>query len=133
MQTAGSIIHNGAAFYMLNENDTFGEIHISDKAISGFCALICTDLQEILSPNPETHKTFMPKEEFHQLILKCKDKYKDGIGKQLRESSDEKIKDVVIQYLYNWQFIEKSDKGYYICDGIYKISGCFPQDYTPKV
>lgn len=126
-------IHNGAAFYMLNENDTFGEIHISDKAISGFCALICTDMQEILSPNPETHKTLIQKEEFHQFILKCKNKYKDGIGKQLRESSDERIKDMVIQYLYNWQFIEKADNGYYICDGVYKISGRFPEDYMPKV
>ena len=126
-------IHNGAAFYMLNENDTFGEIHISDKAISGFCALICTELQEMLLPNPETHKIFMEKEKFHEFILKCRDKYKDGIGKQLRESSDEKIKDMVIQYLYNWQFIEKSADGYYICDGIYKISGRFPEDYMPKV
>ena len=34
---------------------------------------------------------------------------------------------------YNRQFIEKADNGYDICDGIYKMSGRFPEDYMPKV
>ena len=126
-------IHNGAAFYMLNENDTFGEIHISDKAVSGFSALICTELQKILSPDLTTHKTFISKNDFRKFILDCKEKYKDGIGKQLRETSDDKITDMIINYFYNWQFLENADDGYYICDGIYKISGRFPQDYQSKM
>ncbi len=33
-------VHNGAAFYMTNEDETFGTVHPSDKMISGFAALI---------------------------------------------------------------------------------------------
>ncbi len=128
-------IHNGAAFYMLNENDTFGKIHPSDNALSGFAALMCAELGNgtlYLLPQNDKHKYHIAKEQFNRLILDCREKFGAGLGKQLRELSDGRFIKLVTEYFSNWQLIEKKGDDLFLCDGIFKTAGIFPKDYKPE-
>ncbi len=125
-------IHNGAAFYMLDETDTFGKIHPSDNALSGFVSLMCKELRsfhDLSLPQNDTHKYPVSTERFHTFILECKKKYENGLGKQLREMSDNKFISLVTEYFSDWMLIEKTENGYNLCDGIYKTEGHFPENY----
>ena len=65
---------------------------------------------------------------FH-VLTECKKKFESGLGKQLRELSDDKFTALVTDYFCDWQFLEKTNNGYFVCDGIYKTAGKFPEDY----
>lgn len=126
-------IHNGSAFYMLNEEETFGKMHPSEKMISGFTALLCSDIKtELLDPSFRLNDNyfFVTQEELDRFILNCRKKYYKGLSKEFREVSDDKLIIKVKNYMKDWMMIESNDNGFYICDGAFKTSGHFPKDFN---
>ncbi len=128
-------IHNSSAFYMLNEENSFGNIHPSDKMISGFTALLCSKIKSnILNTSlmPNNFRFFIEKENFEAFILNCRNDFKRGLSKEFREMSDEKLIKAVSEYMICWMMIEEYNGGYYICDGAFKTSGKYPKDFDAK-
>lgn len=126
-------IHNGSAFYMLNEENTFGKIHPSEKMLSGFTALLCSDIKtELLAPKlrSDDNKIYIPKEVFDSFIIKCKNKYYNGLSKEFRELTDEKLILLVKSYMSEWMMLEANGEEFRICDGAFKTSGHFPNDFS---
>jgi hypothetical protein len=120
-------IHNGSAFYLLNEEETFGKVHPSDKMISGFTALLCGKIRTLVDDNRT-----VPKEELHGFITECRKELSEGLSKEFREMSDEKLIDTVVMYMKNWMMINETDENYHICDGIFKTCGRYPKDFLVK-
>ena len=125
-------IHNGCAFYLLDEDHTFGKVHPSESMLSGFATMVCAELRNTYAhflPYNDTHKYYLETTTFDHILLECKKKFESGLGKQLRELSDDKFTALVTDYFCDWQFLEKTNNGYFVCDGIYKTAGKFPEDY----
>lgn len=126
-------IHNGSAFYMLNEEETFGKIHPSEKMIAGFTALLCSDIKtelinlELRSVN---NSFFVSKDDLDSFIIKCRNKYYNGLSKEFRELTDEKLILLIQAYMKDWMMLEICGEGFYICDGAFKTSGHFPKDFN---
>ncbi len=123
-------VHNGSAFYMVNEDEAFGNIHPSDKMISGFAALLCTKIRERLDGAENSSNNFyMEKTEFEKFILDCRNDFINGLSKEYREMSDDKLIKNITEYMINWMMIEKYKEGYRICDGTFKTCGRYPKDF----
>lgn len=120
-------IHNGSAFYLLNEEETFGKVHPSDKMISGFTALLCGKIRTLVDDNRT-----VPKEALHGFITEYRKELSEGLSKEFREMSDEKLIDTVVMYMKNWMMINETDENYHICDGIFKTCGRYPKDFLVK-
>ncbi len=45
---------------------------------------------------------------------------------------DEKLIKVISEYIICWMMIEEYNDGYYICDGSFKTSGKYPEDFKEK-
>ena len=126
-------IHNGSAFYMLNEENTFGKIHPSEKMISGFSALLCGDIKtELLSHKlrSDVNNIYISKEELESFIIKCRNKYYNGLSKEFRELTDEKLILMIRSYMIEWMMLETNGEVFRICDGTFKTSGHFPKDFN---
>lgn len=120
-------IHNGSAFYMLNEEETFGKVHPSDKMISGFTALLCGKIKTWYDD-----KKIVTKEKYHKFITECRKELSEGLSKEFREMTDEKLVNTIVTYMKDWLMIEETDEYYHICDGIFKTSGRYPKDFFTK-
>ncbi len=127
-------IHNGSAFYMLNEEETFGRIHPCDKMISGFTALLCGKIRTWFDSEKTNHPDlkFLSKQKFHEFITEYRKEIYDGLSKEFREMSDEKLINTVIAYMKDWLMIEETTENYKICDGIFKTCGKYPKDFFTK-
>lgn len=127
-------IHNGSAFYMLNEEETFGKVHPSDKMISGFTALLCEKIRTLLSDKKtqQTDMNMITKENFHKFITACRKELYEGLSKEFREMTDDKLISTVVTYMTDWLMIEPKDECYCICDGVFKTCGRYPKDFFTK-
>jgi uncharacterized protein (TIGR02678 family) len=124
-------IHNGSAFYMLSEEETFGKIHPSDKMIAGFTALLCGKIRtwpDIKKSDQMLCKS-IEKEELYEFITETRKELSEGLSKEFREMTDDKLVDAVTAYMSDWMMIEETDDNFLICDGTFKTCGRYPRDF----
>lgn len=123
-------ICNNSAFYMLNEDNVFGKVHPSDKMLSGIVLFVCGEIRERLYELCDvSRKPFIiRKDAFSELIRSTRQKYSDGLSKEYREMSDEKIITAVTSYMISWKMIEETDDTYILRDGAFRASGKYPKD-----
>lgn len=124
-------IHNGSAFYMADENSLFGNIHPSDGMLSGFVLLICSEIREnyIKLCTEIGNNLVIEKNAFHNFISCCREKYKDGISKEYREYTYEKLIVKVVEYMTKYKMIEVEGNFYILKDGVFKTAGKYPKNF----
>lgn len=124
-------IHNGSAFYMADENSLFGNIHPSDGMLSGFVLLICSEIREnyIKLCTEIGNNLVIEKNAFHDFISCCREKYKDGISKEYREYTYEKLIVKVVEYMTKYKMIEVEGDFYILKDGVFKTAGKYPKNF----
>lgn len=124
-------IHNGSAFYMVDEDSLFGSVHPSDGMLSGIVLLLCGEIRdnytELCVKNEDD--LIVEQTDFHGLICGCREKYKDGISKEYRELTDEKLIFNVTDYMIKYKMIERKNDWYILKDGVFKTAGKFPEDF----
>ncbi len=124
-------IHNGSAFYMIDEDSLFGSVHPSDGMLSGIVLLLCGEIRdnytELYVKNEDD--LIVEQTDFHGLICGCREKYKDGISKEYRELTDEKLIFKVTDYMIKYKMIERKNDRYILKDGVFKTAGKFPEDF----
>lgn len=126
-------IHNDSAFYMLNEEMLFGNIHPSDKTLSGLVLFLCSEIRENISDlcgAPRNKYYEIEKEKFHSFICACRKKYIKGFSKEYREITDNKLVLSAVKYMKDWKMIEEKSDAYILRDGIFKTSGKYPKDFS---
>lgn len=126
-------IHNGSAFYLLNEEAVFGEVHPSDKMLAGMVLLLCNEIRENLTETFTVSNRNIYEIDsgtFYKLILDCRNKYLSGLSKEYREMLDDKLVYTVTEYMKSWKMIECLDEKYLLKDGIFKTAGRFPKDFN---
>ncbi|MEG0979881.1 MAG: TIGR02678 family protein [Oscillospiraceae bacterium] len=126
-------IHNGSAFCMLNEDSPFGDVHPTDKMISGLILLICYELRDRLFSfqiRSDKNQYEMEKDKMYNLICECREKYRAGLSKEYREIADNKLTENIINYMLAWKMLELNDENTFLLrDGIFKTCGKYPKDF----
>ncbi len=127
-------IHNGSAFYMLSDDNYFGQVHPNDKMLAGLVLFLCAQIKEdLLSTSAmidsNSNKYLIDKDKFHEMICDCRDKFSAGLSKEYREISEIKLIDSVVRYMINWKMIEIDDNAYLLRDGLFKTAGRYPKDF----
>ena len=124
-------IHNKSAFYMVDDDSFFGDVHPSDGMLSGIVLLLCGEIRdnsmEICVKNGDN--LVVEQNTFHDFICSCREKYKDGISKEYRDYTDEKLILKITDYMIKYKMIER-ENGYYILkDGVFKTVGKYPENF----
>lgn len=126
-------IYNGSAFYMLSEDALFGDVHPSDRMLSGLVLLLCGEignrLSEIRSQNVTGENVLrLEKSEFYDLICKCREKYSCGLSKEYKELPDDKLTSAVTEYMEKFKMIKQDNECFILKDGIFRAVGKYPDD-----
>ncbi len=124
-------IHNKSAFYMVDDENLFGDVHPSDGMLSGIVLLLCGEIRdnymEICTKNGDD--LVVKQDAFHSFICACRKKYQDGISKEYCDYTDEKLIIKITDYMIKYKMIESKNEDYILRDGVFKTAGKYPENF----
>lgn len=124
-------IYNGSAFYMLDEDRLFGDVHPSDKMLSGMVLFLCGEIKNHLSEicTADERGCCLERQKFYDMIFGCREKYSRGFSKEYKEIPDSKLADAVTEYMEKYKMIEIENGAYILKDGVFRTAGRYPEDF----
>lgn len=129
-------IHKNAAFFVMMEDDCFGESHPREATIAEIVLNLGDEIrQEVLAGRMQrgTDDTIMVSADtFHQLIEKCQKEYGEGWSKEYREMDLPRLYRAVEAYMSAWMLIRGMDEQIIILPAAGKIIGTYPRDFRQK-
>lgn len=130
-------VHKNGAFFVLDEEHRFGNVHPRDSAISDVALLLCAQLRNRIKagiyPRNEDDTVFLTHREFQHEMIQCQAQYGTGWGRRLRELSLDKLAQELISYLSDWMFLEKQLEGFLLYPAVGKWIGRYPAQYQDRV
>lgn len=126
-------IHKNAAFWMLEENDCYGNVHPRDAMLPELVLLLCAKIRQeeakgsIVRDSDECIR--MPERSFAGMIRDCRDEWKDAWSKEYREMDFEKVVQTVENYMILWMLAKREEGFFCICPAAGKLTGFYPKDY----
>lgn len=129
-------IHKNAAFWMLDEEDTYGMVHPRDAMLSELVLLLCTRISEAVRQGElkrEEDECFWIEEtQFFGWIGECRDRWQTAWSKEYREMEWEKLVQTVEGYMESWMLLRREGKQMCVYPAVGKLTGFYPADYEPK-
>lgn len=127
-------IYKNQAFLILGEDANMGRC-FPDTANLSEIALLCGGLVRQMVEQrelvPDVQDTlYVHKEQFLDMIEKCKQKYQAGFAKMYREMTTKEFCRVVLEYLVQMEFIEKQENGIRIRPVFCRMAGVYPGDFA---
>lgn len=127
-------IHRNAAFWMVEEDDTYGRVHPREAMLPELVMLLCGEIRGEAAAErlqqEEDGRIYIDEERFARLLLRCRDRWKDAWSKEYREMEQEKLLKTVKGYLTYWMMAEQDEAGIWILPAAGKTAGFYPKDYT---
>lgn len=129
-------IHRNAAFFVMDEDDCFGEFHPREATISEVTLNICAELREQIErqmlqrENDDTIR--ITAVNFQEILASCKRKYSVAWSKEFREMMPEKLKHVMVDYMESWMLLSHDGDGIVLYPAIGKIIGVYPEEFLQK-
>ena len=129
-------VHKGAAFWMVEEDDSYGTVHPREAMLPELITLVCAEICMRAENGPETRDgadvLSVTEGKFEHLILDVRKRWKDAWSKEYREMEPEKLLKQVKTYMESWMMIRCSNGTVQILPGAGKVTGFYPEDYTEK-
>ncbi|MCM1537871.1 MAG: TIGR02678 family protein [bacterium] len=129
-------IHKNAAFWMLDEEDTYGLVHPRDAMLSELVLLLCTQISEAVRQGEfkrEEDECFWIEEtQFFDWIRECRNRWQTAWSKEYREMEWEKLVQTIEGYMENWMLLRREGKQLCVYPAVGKLTGFYPADYEPK-
>lgn len=129
-------IHKNAAFWMLEEDDCYGNVHPRDAMLPELVNLLCAQIRQRLEAGQLTKADneciFMEPDAFAAMVKECQEKWKDAWSKEYREMDAEKLVQTVQDYMVSWMLLRVDEEKICILPGAGKVTGFYPADYKRK-
>lgn len=129
-------IHKNAAFFVLDEEDCFGEVHPREAAISEVCLNVCTELREhIASPAMKRQAddcVKISREEFAKTLSVCKEKYQKAWSKEFREMKLPKLIETLLAYMKSWMLARETEEELILYPAVGKLTGVYPRGFLER-
>lgn len=129
-------LHKNAAFFVMEEDDCYGEKHPKDAMLTELVLLICKEIRckvgrgVIRREQDECIK--LNREQLKNLILSCKEKYGSAWSKEYREMEPDRLVEQASSYMENWMLLSRNGDDITIFPAAGKIIGQYPKDYEIK-
>lgn len=129
-------IHKNAAFFVLEENDCFGEYHPREATVSEVTLNICAVLREYV----EQHKLerqyndciILSREEFIEILKQCKEKYSCAWSKEFRDMASAKLEKTILEYMESWMIAKIEKEEIILLPAVGKFVGTYPQEFLER-
>lgn len=129
-------IHKNAAFWMLDEEDTYGMVHPREAMLPELVLLLCTRISEAVRQGgvkrEEDERFWIEETLFSGWIGECRDRWQTAWSKEYREMEWEKLVQTVETYMENWMLLRREGKQICVYPSVGKLTGFYPPDYEPK-
>ena len=129
-------IHKNAAFFVLDEEDCFGECHPREAGVSEVTLNLCARLRQRVeqrSLKRETNDRIrLSMEEFRIILKECKEKYGAAWSKEFREMPLPKLESTLLQYMESWMLAGTDKDQVVLLPAAGKITGVYPQEFLQK-
>ena len=129
-------IHKNGAFFVMEEDDCFGEFHPREATVSEVTLNICAELRQ------RVEEGTMKKEmndcicissgEFGEILEACRKKYGCAWSKEFREMQREKLEIVILEYMRSWMLAGTEDGMVWLFPAVGKFTGVYPQDFLQR-
>ena len=129
-------IHKNAAFLVIDEGESFGEMHPREAMLPELVLLLCGLIREKADEGVWKERydgcIVVSTKEFQKEIYHCRDKYRLAWSKEYREMEDAKLLTAVIAYMKSWMMIDEWDEGFVIYPATGKSIGGYPAEFETK-
>ena len=126
-------IYKNAAFFMLEEDDCYGNVHPRDAMLPEIVLLVCSQIRQALQEGKlvkqDNETITASRQSFSGLILACRRRWGEGWSKEYREIEDAKLVDTVIKYMKNWMLLREDEDTVIILPAAGRLAGFYPKDF----
>lgn len=126
-------IYKNAAFFMLEEDDCYGNVHPRDAMLPEIVLLICSQIRQALQEGElvkqDNETITAPRQGFSELILACRKRWGEGWSKEYREIENTKLVDTVTNYMKNWMLLREDEGTVIILPAAGRQAGFYPKDF----
>ncbi len=126
-------IYRNAAFFTLDTDDCYGMVHPRDAQIAESILLICAVIQERIKDGrmelQENECITMTKQAFEELVIDCRQQWKDAWSKEYREMERDRFIEAILKYMKDWMIVRCEDDRVIVLPGAGRLTGQYPADY----
>lgn len=126
-------LYKNGAFFLLSEGERCGALYPGTRALSDAALLLCAQIREQVIQGVYSRRTddtvLLTRREFRYEIQRCRDRYGNGWGSQLRACSLEQISQELTAYMAGWMLLEELDGDILLYPAVGKLVGRYPAAY----
>ncbi len=126
-------LYKNGAFFLLSEGERCGMIYPGTRAMSDVALLLCAQLRKQIRQGvylrQEDDTVLLTRREFRYEIGRCRERYGNGWGSQLRACSLDRICQELTAYMSGWMLLEELDEDVLLYPAVGKLVGAYPDSY----
>lgn len=126
-------LYRNGAFFLMSEGERCGMLYPGTRALSDVALLLCAQLRDQVNqgiyPRRTDDTVLLTRREFRYEIQRCRDRYGNGWGSQLRACSLEHICQELTAYMAGWMLLEELDGDILLYPAVGKLVGRYPAAY----
>lgn len=126
-------LYKNGAFFLLSEGERCGMLYPGTRALSDAALLLCAQLREQIIqgvyPRREDDTVLLTRREFRYEVERCRARYGNGWGSQLRACSLERVCQELTVYMADWMLLEVLDEDILLDPAVGKLVGSYPASY----
>ncbi len=126
-------LYKNGAFFLLSEGERCGALYPGTRALSDAALLLCAQIREQVIQGVYSRRAddtvLLTRREFRYEIQRCRDRYGNGWGSQLRACSLENISQELTAYMAGWMLLEELDGDILLYPAVGKLVGRYPAAY----
>ena len=126
-------LYKNGAFFLLSEGERCGALYPGTRALSDAALLLCAQIREQVIQGVYSRRAddtvLLTRREFRYEIQRCRDRYGNGWGSQLRACSLEQISQELTAYMAGWMLLEELDGDILLYPAVGKLVGRYPAAY----
>lgn len=126
-------LYRNGAFFLMSEGERCGMLYPGTRALSDVALLLCAQLRDQViqgvNPRRADDTVLLTRREFRYEIQRCRDRYGNGWGSQLRACSLEHICQELTAYMAGWMLLEELDGDILLYPAVGKLVGRYPAAY----
>lgn len=126
-------LYKNGAFFLFSEGERCGMLYPGTRALSDAALLLCAQLREQIIQGVyhrrEDDTVLLTRREFRYEVERCRARYGNGWGSQLRACSLERICQELTVYMADWMLLEVLDEDILLDPAVGKLVGGYPASY----
>ena len=126
-------LYKNGAFFLLSEGERCGMLYPGTRALSDAALLLCAQLREQINQGVyhrrEDDTVLLTRREFRYEVERCRARYGNGWGSQLRACSLERVCQELTIYMADWMLLEVLEEDILLSPAAGKLVGSYPAAY----